>query len=59
MYKSIDGLTYLGYYFEIPGPANLCKEINECCGEVEPIVSQFRRLVVPREDVMVVVPPFA
>ena len=40
-------------------PANHSKEIDDCSGRVECVVSELRRLVVPGEHVMVVVPALA
>ncbi len=49
----------LGYGFEVVGPADFGEEVDEGGGGVGRIVAQLGRLVVPREDVVVVVPSFA
>lgn len=44
---------------QIVRPADLGEEIDESGREVQPVVAQFGRLVVPGEHVMVVVPALA
>jgi len=43
---------------QIVRPADLSEEVDECSGEVHAIIAQLGCLVIPREDVMVVVPAF-
>lgn len=45
----------LRHRLQIVRPAELSEEIDEVSSEVQPVVSQFRRFVVPREGVVVVV----
>lgn len=45
--------------FKIVRPTDLCKHINESCCEVSFVVTKLRCLVVPGEDVVVIVPALA
>lgn len=46
------------WLFEIVGPADFSEELNPECGDVD-AMCQFSRLVIPWEDMMIVVPSFA
>lgn len=48
----------LGYALQIVGPADLREEVDEGRREVERVIAELGRLVIPGKDVMVIVPAF-
>ena len=50
---------FLGDSFAIVSQAEPSEKINKRCGKIQSVVSQFGRFIVPRKDVVVVVPTFS
>lgn len=59
--RSLHSFSYhvLGHTLQIVGPADLREKVDEGRREVESVIAELSRLVIPGKDVMIIVPTFA